>query len=287
MKQLIPRTKNRIQMLKNNYKAFIFPALLLLVAFLTTDNMQAQQIKHYNQIGPGALYFQTRDKAMSPMIYNGAAGYIQAGYFSNNRDTILNIVNTFFGVGYTRPDHYDYSAATALTFKTGIDYDHLRHVSKIGNTGIDWYAGGAWNTIIIYRENLRFANTAINYDFVSSLSLAAKFHRAVTIWNLDLDLDMKLNVPVISAIVRPSYASSRPEGALDNDEKYVKDFFQSIRIESLNNFQRLRSKISATYWLQNGNGLRLTYDWDYYNYSVVNEVFAATHAVYASLFFKF
>ena len=250
---------------KNN-AAYLF----MICFFLSSIIVKAQEKERYIVAGPGWSFTSVQDYGMSPLIYGGHNFWLHLGY-NKFTSKVNNLVDGYMRVGYVQTINNDETPASALYFKTDIDYRHERAIPGLSNNKYQFLLGGEWNNTFGMRLNSAYSNNALNYEVITSLGVAPTLKTSYEIFNHQVDLGLRLTIPLIAAVIRPGYSSTQPEAFITED-KYFKALLKSFNVVSWGNYFRLKSGISATYHFNNNNNaIRLTYLWDYFSYDKIPE----------------
>lgn len=246
--------------------------------------------EHYLDVGPGWSFTRVKDLGMSPLTYQGHHVFPTLKYLRNTEDSIVNKLELQFRYGKTQPKIYpDKTDSRVTSMRADIDYTQLRKAGTFFKDNYEWWFGGSWITFFAMRSHNNYSNNAYNYDFGTAFSLAGKVRRAFQLFGHLSAVNFQILVPVVTGVVRPRFASSRPKGIDPGESFNGKNFRQSMDIVTFNHYQRLNTKLYLRYFLDNGNYLQLTYAWDYYHFDKIeaNELWAASHGVYFATGFKF
>ncbi len=262
-------------------------SIIILPLLLLFFSLPGRGQKHYLNTGAGWSWFKTRDQAMSPMLYRGHTLLAGLGY---ERDGVKSLFRTdlYFRYGSLKPrNNPDLTQANALLIKPDLDVHYLRALGWVTKWNIEAFAGLSWQTYATYKEHSRFVNNSINHEFCSSLGITGALRKEVPLFQHPLELNLQLSIPVTGYVIRPSFASSLPEGFLGNYDNQVGTYFKSGSMETWGNFWRINTQWFLDYGLKNGNKVRLTYFWDLYRHGPVNEVIAANHGFLLTTNFQF
>lgn len=257
----------------------------MLWGLMASAGLSQDQRQHYLHFGPGWIYNTTRDEAISPLRYKGHGLSLAIGY---ERQTAEQMSEVWLRAQYgsISPRHEGPFSASMLLTRADLGYRQLYHARNFLNDRCTLFLGGAFLTAAVYREHNLFSNNAYQYDYASSLSIDGRATRAVALGQRTLLLDWQVSVPFLSALLRPGYNSSIPEGFIYHPEKPVKAVLASARLGTFATYWRILSTAAVTYHLHNGNKIRLGYSWDLYHYENVNRLTSATHTVHFSLLFN-
>lgn len=248
------------------------------LVLIFSDNVQSQDSlnnakEYYLKFSPGWRLIKIRDRFTSPLVYSGNAILGYAG-FEQNKPNVIERNDLYFHYGMLSPDE---STAKIKNMKAAIDYMNLR---KIGNySHIDWFAGGVWNNAYSLRWHQSYQNNSFSYDFFSSLGISAMARYPFHIKKYKFHVGFWLSVPLVAYSVRPSLVKAYPEKLLTKNSPTTWQKFIAGEFVFFNRYQRVQNGISVTWYLKNGNGIRLRYLWNFYHFDQINELHAASHSL--------
>lgn len=259
--------------------------ILFLIGILFSFNAYTQ--KRYLNAGVGIAGIKSQDERMSPLSYTGSSLLAYTGY-NEYRDKVNFLTDGFFYVGSISAPGDDGNTGSAFYFKGAIDFRTEWPLTKLMGDNFQFLLGGEWSNFFTTRLHQQYANNTFNYEYVSSLAIAPALQRSFSLFDHRVDLRWQLAIPFIAAVVRPGYVSTQPL-AFKTEENGSKAFFESLELNTLNHYFHIKSQISATYHLSNGNAIRLMYLWNYYSYDRVeiNEVRNAFQGLFITTLFNF
>lgn len=260
----------------------LFSAVCFFTVPLSAQSIQADTaIAHqrFFAFSPGWAYQQGRDEGMSSLIYSGHHfnGAIGVEKTKNNQ---FNNFKLEAMLGRMRPGTQPPGLrSVAQALRVQLDYSHLRKVQSWPNNGLELWIGGSWNNMLNVLNHQRYLNNSLNYAFSSSLGVAARVHYPLQLGNKAFRLYGQLELPLVAFNFRPSYASSIPEGFIAQERSNVRAFFDSGKLQTLNQFFRVRNELGVVHQLVNGNQVFLAYRWDYYSIAHEHRVQMAVHQI--------
>lgn len=264
---------------------YLLPLLLLLPTLLTAQEPapEAPPPKHrYLTIGPGISLHSVRDLGMSRMVYSGPAFTAYTGYHARCEKFHSDIDIHFSIGGLDAP-----AGPEAGLYEAEVAYSYQRAVLVLP-WEVQWLGGGALSNAASVRHRIGYSNSAYAFDYFTGLHAMSSLWRNFHIRERRMEAGWELSVPVVAFAIRPAYAFAAPPPFYDFEEKYLRGAFASFEAASWGDYFRMQSKLSASYFLRNGNALALTYRWEYYNYDAipVNELWKASHAFYITTKFN-
>lgn len=243
--------------------------------------------ERFFKFAPGFAYQQGRDEAMSPLIYSGSHFNGVVG-LEKTKNGKFNALDLEIMVGRTRPSTQPKSyRSTAPALRLQMDYSHQRLIKSWQNQQLKLYIGGAMNNMLNVLLHRSFMNNSLNYAFSSSLGAAGRLHYQFKVKEKAFRIYAQVHLPLIAFNFRPSYASSIPEGYIAQDRSDLRAFFDSGKLQTLNDFFRLRNELGIFHLLPNNNQVLLTYRWDYYSITHPHPVQMAVHQILLGWRFNF
>lgn len=253
----------------------------------------------YLSSGLGVVKMSAKDYATSPLLYSGATGFGNLEYLIHS-DKLIKTFGLSLGSGTLKTDKDDHPNLTRSS-ATGIYFDfrflYLMKIMKLADDRVTWYIGPGLDFTNYSRINFKYGNSAYNYEYMLDLGFASriefpfgykskdckflgmKFHRR----DRQYRLSWQLYLPVIGTIYRPGYVTitnfSNPDEPVFNANNLSTVVFKFLQISS---------NVELFYLLHNGNMLKLSYLWEYYQFNPgFNKVQGALNGVYFSFIFKF
>ena len=253
----------------------------------------------YLGAGIGLAKMSAKDKATSPLLYSGPSAIANLDYLVHS-DKLIKTVEFAAGASMLLTDedtHYGLTRSYAYGLYFNFRFTHNFKVFQFANDKVGWYVGPGLNFTNFSRINPKYGNSMFNYEYMSGIGvsnriefpfsykskdfkfLGLKFHRR----DRDLRLSWKLYLPVFTSIYRPGYVVVPnfidPETELYNSDNLKTGIFTFLQIQS---------EINLHYQLHNGNMLRFSYLWEYYQYKPgSNNVQGAMNGLSFSFMFKF
>jgi len=225
-------------------------------------------------IGPSGGWFSVRDLETSPLIYRGFLLGIQLGGLFYGKKAVTLIDYNFSYGKLTSRNYPLYDGNMAVAYNSYLNIGYARRINVTNASEI--YIGAKLDLLVNIRDNRKFNNANFNYEGFAmfgpmmiwekelalkprkvSLSSSIKPSRERTI-----KLSASLSVPVISAVERPPFP-----GIGDFVDGVSPTFnLHQMKIVSFKSLVNIAFTLGISYYLQNGNRLKLSYLWYYYNY---------------------
>ena len=238
----------------------------------------------YLSLSSGWNYTVSRDRALSPMIYRGSGTLLRLGYASRN-ERAQQSMNLAFHYGRLR-QRQSPLGARILLLRADIDYRRVYRVARNLSGHYHFFFGGGFLTAAVYRQHNAFSNNAYQYDDAHSLSLESGIQRYFSLRQRSLRIRWYLSLPLVSAVFRPGYNSSIPDGFVEEWGNTGRSVLASVQWVGPRSYQRVISRWSLGYALLNGNELEIGYDWELYHYSFEHPLTTATHRLRFTLMFQ-
>jgi hypothetical protein len=248
--------------------------------------------------GFGVLKMSGKDKATSPLLYSGPTAMLDLEYLVHS-DNIIKTFDLSAAVGILRTDKNaikSINRGQAIGINFNFHFDHLHRSFKKEGRKLKYYLGGGLDFSNYSRVNYKFQNALYNYEYMFSLGLAGRMElpfsyksKKVKFLGMnfnrrdrDLRLSWQMYIPVFTSIYRPNYVSilnfADPDVPLINPDNFKAGIFS---------YFQFRSKLELFYILHNGNQLKLSYLWEFYQYNPgYNKVQGALNGAYFSFIFR-
>lgn len=249
--------------------------------------------------GFGVFKMSAKDKATSPLLYSGPAGFGNLQYLVHS-EKLIKTFDLSVGGGTLKTGketHYGLTRGYATGVYFNFRFLHFWKVMQFAKDKLTWYIAPGIDFTNYSRINFKYGNSAYNYEYMLNIGagsriefpfgyksreckfLGMKFRRR----DRQYRLSWQVYLPVVGTIFRPGYVSitnfSNPEESVFNSAVLKTGVFKYFEISS---------NIELFYILHNGNMLKLSYLWEYYQFNPgFNKVQGALNGVYFSFVFKF
>lgn len=273
---------------------------LLLISFITlTGYCYGQDLnpakKSFIEFGIGAGNSLFRDKATSPLFYDGFSGSGSVGILKSGlkEESDLNFTYSY-GV---QTNEFNNTYKSATTYIMDVSYTFLRSVDKWSNGIWNFKAGGTLISSTNFRENTALMNNSMGVENISNLMATGKVALSVPRVRAKT-----VKLPFFRIRLRPTYRDlslSFSSGLLNMNYRpgYAYNYLPQITGTNMNSFSdykfsvngfRFMTKLSFTTYIKNGNGFRLSYLFDVYNAPGRHEPFNfAKHTFQFSILFNY
>ncbi|TVR37081.1 MAG: hypothetical protein EA392_13680 [Cryomorphaceae bacterium] len=238
-------------------------------------------------IRPGYSWMQGRDVGMSPLLYSGSHFHGQIG-LEKTKDRCLKVLQLDLTFGeMTTPSLPKGRRSRALSGQVQMNYAQQYNLKSWKEGRLQWFLGGSWMNFLTLRFHQRYLNNSLNYEFSSSIGPSSSLRYNTEIFGKPYECFARMDVPLLAFNLRPSFASSIPEGYIAQERSDVRAFFDSGRLQTLNRFFRVRNELGIARVLNNKNRLVISYVWDYYHISHIHPVDVAQHQILMGWYFSF
>lgn len=234
--------------------------------------------------GYGLIGGSVRDEMTSPLIYKGSHHGIQTRYYHKTNTDLWQISSSILtgamGNSYQRDDKDLKNPMMSTISMTRFDY--WKPIRNILPAEWSLLAGGTFKNTTWIRQNPEFTNSALNVDFLNTLSISSRVERIFNWKTSDrkLKFGFDLSLPLFSSISRSPYNGLSESSTILG--------LSSENVESgLFKVFDINTNTELSYYFKNGNQLAMNYSWSYYGFNPgYNRVKAAVHGLFFSLIIK-
>jgi hypothetical protein len=239
------------------FKTTLYAALLCISILATAQNKQ----KWFNQtygVATSAAY----DNAHSLVKYKGTGVQIGLGNESESNKRYLQVANVFSLVPMSGQSSYG-ASATAFDDRFAVTY--LRKLPKFADKKIKIAVGASAYTDVNIRLYRAAVNNNLAWDGNIGLNVVGRAERAFEFKSHSFSVSYTLGLPLISYNHRPNYLGFGPANYIVQDKvENGKDWKSQGRTTTINGkFLMLTQQINLDKIYQNGNRIRLGYNWKY------------------------
>jgi hypothetical protein len=241
-------------------------------------------------------FHQFRDKAVSPLIYNGPAVMARIALSTYGFDIIRDRYFHFHaGIGGNRYAQFTSTTASAFAFELGHHELHRIFKEQLNkNSKLRLYGGASIFALFQFRVNPAFMNNAFTrelcFELVPAAALEKDFSVKAKTYKLfgktfnkaekNYTFHFRANMPLMSYIDRPTYVVVEPS------ETILANMFDG-KVEGFYRLFHLQTRTEISKHLKNGNQVKLGYYWDFMHYNPGNNGLAlARHSVLFSIVFR-
>lgn len=259
------------------YKGLCF--VLLSLVF----DVSAQK-KIYLDLGAGFTSHVIKDDAMSPVRYSGLLPTLSFGTIKSKADRKASELRLVLQYGTIHAKAFrEHPTMKGPLFRLDFDYVHLRNTNLIKDStrGV-LLIGGSFHNMIAVRFMQQLDNSAVIYDYFSSLAVSAAYKRSFNWRQKRLSHYHRLSVPIISLGSRPDYMNVFDFIAPKENDPLA-DASERASLRSFGSHQRVIIRNTLFYPIRSSNMIGLTYEWQYYAASFTVPVKSAYHSVIFSL----
>jgi hypothetical protein len=245
-------------MTKTAFFKTVFSAALLFISILATAQNKQKWFNQTYGVASSVAY----DNAHSLVKYKGTGAQIGLGNESESDKRYLQIANVFSFIPMSGQSQY---GASASTFDDRFAVTYLRKLPKFADKKIKIAIGASAYTDVNIRLYRAAVNNVVAWDGNLGLNLVGRAERAFEFKNRSFSVSYTIGLPLISYNHRPNYLGFGPPNAIvkDKDENSI-DWKSQGRGTTINgNFLMLTQQINLDKIYQNGNRIRLGYNWKY------------------------
>lgn len=257
--------------------------LFLLCTFYLSIAQQGDQVgtPQWNfSVGAGAGKSVVQDRRFTALSFDGitVAGFAAISYHKNKTSHQLECSYTKGNL--QTPNKQNTLSGSHFT----ADYTNLYQLGD-GNRPFIYKAGICVNVLYNGRSFVGFINNNTSFDFAASLGAAASVQYFIGEQSAGFSIKERISIPLVSAIVQPSFGSNNATGSSDKAGFSPADIFSQSRIQSFNSFLRLINMLGVEKRLADRHQLALNYTWDYCHFSGDRNVLQANHTIILSYCF--
>jgi hypothetical protein len=238
----------------------------------------------YLDLGVGLTSHIIKDDAMSPVRYTGVLPTLSFGTIKSKVNRKQSEVRLGFQYGNIHAKAFkEHPTMKGQLFRFDLDYAHLREtkVIKDSSSGVV-FLGGSFHTLIALRIMPQLDNSAIIYDYFSSLGVSAAYKRSFRWKQKTLSHYHRISIPVLSYGSRPDYMNVF-DFIAPNENDPIADAAEQASFRSFGSLQRLVARNTLFYPIRSNNLIGLTYEWQYYAASFTVPIKSAYHSVMLTL----
>ena len=263
-------------------KLILFSGVLLF-----SLSLAAQRPGRYLTIGPGWSFPTVLDEATSPLRYRGHT-FLLSSSLDFFKERHLEQFHFLGWMGTVRPAASPGLTGSAMTYLRGeFRWTNQYRLTTAADATWRAYLGWGFLTMGSYRLHNLYSNNDEVFEYFNSASLEATVRYPFRLWQRRFEVRAGLSLPVLSVTVYPLYNRGRPEAFLEVQESNFEAGWRSLRLVSWGSYFRLSSQFSLDYYLRNGNGLRLSYYWDYFHFAKERPVRSGLQGLFVSTLFNF
>lgn len=232
-----------------------FLLLAALPAFSQEPGVPKRAFRLY--LGGGAAWETYRDRAMSPLLYEGIQGAAGMGFELEGKK-MLHRWDGQFLFGNTSAQRRG-GTTENLAF-SGIGA-HLWRLNP-ADAPWQWRAGpslSGWGSL---RYHTSLVNSNYFYDLFFSIGPAGSVERDFKFLKKRWSTGWQLTLPVLSWGLRPTYSGL--VAATPEEERTANPYLEEAQLGFFNVLTRVHSRLHLQYRLPNENALMLLYHWDMY-----------------------
>ena len=235
-------------------------------------------------LGVGLTSHVIKDDAMSPVRYTGVLPTLAIGTIKTKVNKKLSEVRLTLQYNNIHAKAAkEYPSMKGPLFRLDFDYIHLRQTNLIKDSSDGtFFVGGSFHTLLSFRFMPQLDNSAIIYDYFSSLGVSVAYQHEFNWLQKRLRHYHRLSVPVVSVGSRPAYMNVFNFIA-PNENDPIGDAFDRASVRSFGSHVRVIFRNSLFYPIRSNNLIGFTYEWQYYGASFTVPIRSAYHSFVFSL----
>jgi hypothetical protein len=252
--------------------------LLFLFLLSTGLPLQAQNPLEgdYLFFSLGASLDQFNDAYVSPNNYRGLSGQLGLGWHTYSGKWMSNLDITGHG-GWQNP--LAYPEQSNQTFSLGFRGHYSLRYRFLERGKHQVLAGLYSQNIFVLREHNLYRNSAQSFSgfFGYGPSLAYTYHRETKIFGAtwSWSWQSEWNIPLGTYLLRPNYIRQYSAGEIgDRGNHFLNDTWQTDFRHSL------------IWHRENGNQIRLMYQWEYFQTERFNPSYNGGHSIHLQMFYR-
>jgi len=241
---------------------YLLPLYLLLLGFVSAAQEPGLPKRAVRlNVGAGAGWETYRDKAMSPLLYEGIQGAASMGIEIEGARVLHRVEGLFF-FGNTSAQRIGGTTENLAFMANG---SHLRRLSPV-DAKWQWRAGPALSSWGSLRYHRSLVNSNYFYDLFISLGATGLVERELRFLRRNWQAGWQLSVPVVTWGLRPTYSGL--VAATPDEEETPGPYLEEARLGAFGVLTRVYSRLHLTYSLPHANQLSLVYHWDMFRSDV-------------------
>ena len=235
-------------------------------------------------LGLGLTGHIIKDDAMSPVRYTGVLPTLSLGTIKTKQKKKLSEVRlTLQYSNIHAKAAKEHPTMKGPLFRFDFDYVHLRETNLIKDTSYGtFFVGGSFHNLLSFRFMQQLDNSAIIYDYFSSLGLSFAYQHEFHWLQKRLRHYHRLSVPFVSVGSRPAYMNVF-DFIAPNENDPIGDAFDRASVRSFGSHTRVIFRNTLFYPIKSNNLIGFTYEWQYYGASFTVPIRSAYHSFVFSL----
>lgn len=252
--------------------------LISLTFLLATISFAQKNIKQKALLANVGLEAQNlNNRFNSPITYSGigfsgSLGYISTDYNKSYQEVRLSASIASLMPIYINPTNYNPKDVFVSSINAELQYRYTHKVCDFSEK-FKLYVGGSAMIDFGLRNNNALGNGSTDIN-LSLMSLGASAGMSYKL-NQRMNFGFFLDLPLLSFIYCTHYL-----GGIAVDEKL------EFRIASLGSYQKIATDLFWEFFLKNGNGFRLSYDFSVINNTNNQKITIGEHVVYFGFLFN-
>ena len=266
--------KMELMILKRNIKNYLI--LIIFASGVFSGTLVAQELKHFTT-GGGAGFSKLRNTNMSPLLYSGISGHFELGYSYIKEKRMIGFRSAFFG-GKLKPGiNPELSSSEMSSLRLNLQYRHLYKINFAEIQKLRLYAGFGMNNRDHVRIHNKFNNNNYDGDYNVNLSFTSTLSKALSVFERKTFITLDFSMPLISYMIGPSYSHPEPWEYLTDPDPNIFTFMKSGKFFTIDRYFLLNTRLNFFHFLNNGNAIGFSYEWEYLRNDAYNHLVSAGH----------
>ncbi|MCB0700642.1 MAG: hypothetical protein H6551_03810 [Chitinophagales bacterium] len=236
------------------------------------------------EFAAGATYQNLLDQAISPVLYTNIGPIFRLSNLKISK-TNYSEVNIQASSMWLKKKTNELLESGVKTQRALLDYRFLFKM-PVESRAFDIRAGGMLSAMFAHKKAPYLQDAATIYEYAVSLGISGKITKEITLFDKTSFLSWDVSIPIVANFSRPAYLNLIQKA--DPEVKPVGEFLDNATTGLVGKYLRLNSRAYVLVRLDNGNAVKLGYQWDYSRIkSKYNKVYFAEHSVFLAFMFNY
>lgn len=233
-------------------------------------------VQRYRAIG--VSYRTTRDRALSPLLFQGYGSSYSAYSWRIKKQWLWESVFT------TQLHILENKPNSSVLTEIGYSYElaALREITHLQKGQWRFWLGPEIRMLLNTRIHSRNTNNVAAYDFATSLGVTGMLSKPFSLWGRSFAFSNQFKLPLAFLYARPAYAWGLPPAIYEEQKGSWKDAFQ---LGTLNNIMFISNQMNLDFYLrkrkkgkvQQYKAYRISYSWDFFQVNTRNSIQTGGH----------
>lgn len=230
----------------------------------------------YIETGAGATYRTLLDEAISPVLYKGIGPVATIAHIKVSKKTYSELTLLASSVNL-KHDVSDLLQTNVRMRKAALDYRY-GVVTPLSGRGYDLKGGVILSGMFANKYAPHKADASNIYEYALSFGISARFTQQLILFDKTGFLIWDMSMPFVAYVGAPTYLNI----VKNNDPEYnaLGSLFENTATGSFSKYFRWNSRVSYMYRLENGNTVKIGYQWDYSKIKIAHRSLLAEHSLF-------